>query len=711
MEKINFRFLNYKHYNKFLQDLAQDKVREDAIVFIQDKLRIWARGKEYACDGQHVANVEGDTLIFKNILDDVTFTLSQSNGTITFTDSRGNSITGTYVLNQTFRDTIDEINRRIGGLNDKIDQNDNNLATVAHTGQYSDLLGKPTPITIDSALSKVSTNPVENKAVYNALEKKADTTLLDDYIPKLTYVAGMKTKQDKLIAQAPIYIEGNIIGANIDADLYVIVTELPDVSEANTNKIYLVEVPDSNGGFRYNQYRVRNGQWVVIGNTQANVDLSAYLKSATAALLYQPIGDYLTSVDLTGYAKLSDIEDLHINEYIKLEYLQQNYQPIGDYALKSWVEETFVKKKNVYTPDQYQGLGEAEGSSSGGIVIPSAPTVIVDSILSETSSNAIENRAVTIALQNRPTKEDLREYVKKTDLDTKANITALNDYVTNIQHQQDLDTKQDSLTAGRGISIINNVISSTLDTNVYVIVQELPDEGNPNKIYLLETEDNGDVIYTEYRWDVDRGWIEQRQVLPEIDLSGYLTRSDAATTYQPVGDYATRTEVNNAHQDIVDNYATNEELEQVDQRFDDYTPRTTLEALRLNINNTFQKKGDYVAAADVATALLVLQQIIDSKYVLKKDVYIPPKGRWSTEEGTPISIAGAYGGTSEGGGTGSMVTLTEQQYQLLVENDMIDESTYYFTYEGEEITNWTFGGTFPIILGGEGLGTLPITLT
>jgi hypothetical protein len=42
---------------------------------------------------------------------------------------------------------------------------------------------------------------------------------------------------------------------------------------------------------------------------------------------------------------------------------------------------------------------------------------------------------------------------------------------------------------------------------------------------------------------------------------------------------------------------------------------------------------------------------------------------------------------------------------------MIDESTYYFTYEGEEITNWTFGGTFPIILGGEGLGTLPITLT
>jgi hypothetical protein len=40
---------------------------------------------------------------------------------------------------------------------------------------------------------------------------------------------------------------------------------------------------------------------------------------------------------------------------------------------------------------------------------------------------------------------------------------------------------------------------------------------------------------------------------------------------------------------------------------------------------------------------------------------------------------------------------------------MIDDSVYYFTYEGE--INWTFGGTFPIILGGEGIGTLPITLT
>ena len=59
-----------------------------------------------------------------------------------------------------------------------------------------------------------------------------------------------------------------------------------------------------------------------------------------------------------------------------------------------------------------------------------------------------------------------------------------------------------------------------------------------------------------------------------------------------------------------------------------------------------------------------------------------------------------------------MVTLSQQEYQSLVDNNMIDETTYYFTYEDEEITtNWTFGNTFPVILAGDGLGEFPITLT
>lgn len=53
------------------------------------------------------------------------------------------------------------------------------LATVATSGSYNDLTGRPTipdAITVDSALSSSSTNPVQNKVVYSALSGKANSS-------------------------------------------------------------------------------------------------------------------------------------------------------------------------------------------------------------------------------------------------------------------------------------------------------------------------------------------------------------------------------------------------------------------------------------------------------------------------------------------------------------------------------------------------------
>jgi len=59
-----------------------------------------------------------------------------------------------------------------------------------------------------------------------------------------------------------------------------------------------------------------------------------------------------------------------------------------------------------------------------------------------------------------------------------------------------------------------------------------------------------------------------------------------------------------------------------------------------------------------------------------------------------------------------MVTLSASQYQVLVNSNLVDSNTYYFTYEDEEeTTSWTFGNTFPVILAGDGLGEFPIALT
>lgn len=50
------RFLNYKEYENFKQDLANGKISEDSIVFIQDKHCIWARGEEYGGDTAKVCS-------------------------------------------------------------------------------------------------------------------------------------------------------------------------------------------------------------------------------------------------------------------------------------------------------------------------------------------------------------------------------------------------------------------------------------------------------------------------------------------------------------------------------------------------------------------------------------------------------------------------------------------------------------------------------
>jgi len=63
------------------------------------------------------------------------------------------------------------------------------------------------------------------------------------------------------------------------------------------------------------------------------------------------------------------------------------------------------------------------------------------------------------------------------DLASKANQIDLDNFITdhNLATLQDVATKQNILTAGDGISITNDgIISSTIDTNMWLIVDQLP---------------------------------------------------------------------------------------------------------------------------------------------------------------------------------------------------------------------------------------------
>ena len=89
-------------------------------------------------------------------------------------------------------------------------------------------------------------------------------------------------------------------------------------------------------------------------------------------------------------------------------------------------------------------------------------------------------------------------------------------------------------------STLNEIIASMIDTSIYVIVDELPVEGNPQKIYLVPT---GDGKFNEYRW-TGSGWDPIGML--EFDLTNYYTKSDTdsnflkktnTTAYTPTQNY------------------------------------------------------------------------------------------------------------------------------------------------------------------------------
>ena len=97
--------------------------------------------------------------------------------------------------------------------------------------------------------------------------------------------------------------------------------------------------------------------------------------------------------------------------------------------------------------------------------------------------------------------------------------------------------KQDLLVSGTNIKTLNNqsLLGSgniTLDLSIYKVVDQLPTEDiDANKIYLvLDTEGEECNIYKEYI-NVDGVWEELGTYKATVDLTPYLTKEEAASTY------------------------------------------------------------------------------------------------------------------------------------------------------------------------------------
>lgn len=174
--------------------------------------------------------------------------------------------------------------------------------------------------------------------------------------------------------------------------------------------------------------------------------------------------------------------------------------------------------------------------------------------------------------------------------------------LSNYYTKEEVDSKyQAKLTAGNGISIEDGVISSTLDVNLFRVVSALPEEDiETDKIYLVPSSTTGENnIYTEYTY-VNSAWEKLGEYNSSVDLTDYLTKEEATELYQPVGNYATKTELNSKldvetyNQEktsfltaVPSEYITETELEEKDYI-------TSTEA-----SETYQPKGNYATLAQV----------------------------------------------------------------------------------------------------------------
>lgn len=241
-----------------------------------------------------------------------------------------------------------------------------------------------------------------------------------------------------------------------------------------------------------------------------------------------------------------------------------DYQPVGDYATKTELaskQDTLVSGENIKTVNGQSLLG------NGNIDITSGGTITVDSSLSTTSENPVQNKVITNAING---KQDAGDYALKSEIPD----------VSGLATKAELAGKQDTLTAGAGIKIADNTIRTINNVQQAKIIPQssgfifntisVDNAGTPSIVnaQLSNTKDQDiqfepdssnpstPMIYIKLSDNVVRKTVADATYATKQELAGKLdtatynsekasfeTKENAAATYQVKGDYATKSEL------------------------------------------------------------------------------------------------------------------------------------------------------------------------
>ena len=210
-----------------------------------------------------------------------TYSISKSGSTITLTGSDGST------------STVSDSNTTYSAASTTA----NGLMTAAMVTKLNGIATGATKTTIDSSLSSSSTNPVQNKVIYNALAGKAATSAIPTALSQLTNDSNFVTSSEIAENYATKEYVNNM--TNTGGLTFLVVETLPEEPVEGT--VYLVPSTSSistlldvgggpdegeteEGGSSdstttapaniYDEYMWISNQWELIGSTA--VDLSQY---------------------------------------------------------------------------------------------------------------------------------------------------------------------------------------------------------------------------------------------------------------------------------------------------------------------------------------------------------------------------------------------------------------------------------------------------
>lgn len=535
---------------------------------------------------------------------------------------------------------------------------------------------------VDKKITDAVTSGTVDLSNYYTKQEVYSKGQVDDLIPtdivtQQEFVDGLSSKQDILSAGQGINIQNSVISLDKNIELFQVVQELP-IENIDENKIYMVPTIGGENN-TYVEYLYADGQWETLGEYKVDIDLSEYalktdipslegyatqdwvlnkgyltehqdlshlLRADDAAALYQPIGNYLTSVpdeyvtqtELENEGFLKNIPDSYASkDYVDQSVLSKaNIEDVYDKAtvdqkITDAVTGGTVDLSNYYNKQEVDALIPDVSEFAKVEDIPTVPTNV----------GAFINDAGYITLNEVP-KTDLTEYYNKEQIDEflndKANAISVptkvseleNDvpYLTSHQNISHLATKNeisDMLTKTEASSTYQPIGDyalksdlNQLDLNIFKVVDSLPTSDIlSDKIYLIKSSEQGESnIYTEYTY-INNSWEILGEYAANVDLTNYLSKEDAESTYLTITDaeatYVTKEELTiNALEEVhISNGVAPEDDsvslwvdESVTVEGGDYLTKTAADTL-------YQPLGEYVSSGVLVTALSSKQDVID----------------------------------------------------------------------------------------------------